>query len=175
MAMIDLASIPRQQPILDYGCATGYLVKALRMLYRDAYGVDHSQWAVENADPAVRDYVRLVREGFRWPFDGMRFHTLIAKDVMEHMREGDVPEMFRRFKTRAKQIVVVVPLGLNDEFYRIPYMELEPDHVVRRDLPWWQQQMEGAGWNVELATHRVEGIKDQWVNYPTGHGILFAK
>lgn len=34
---------------LDFGCAKGYLVKALRLLGLDAYGYDVSKYAVENA------------------------------------------------------------------------------------------------------------------------------
>lgn len=174
MALIDLAAIPREQPILDYGCARGYLVKAFRLLFRDAYGMDHSQWAVENADPVVHDYIRLVREGYRWPLDTMTFHTIVAKDVMEHLRPDQVNPLLQRFRVKGQQLVVIVPLG-DGEHFTIPYMEEEPDHTLRHPLWWWREQCERARWVIQVATNRVEGIKDQWRDYPNGHGILYAR
>jgi predicted TPR repeat methyltransferase len=35
---------------VDYGCAKGFLVHALRQLGKDAYGEDISDYAIENAD-----------------------------------------------------------------------------------------------------------------------------
>ena len=40
MTIIDFLGIKRHQTILDFGCAKGFLVKAFRLLYRSAYGVD---------------------------------------------------------------------------------------------------------------------------------------
>lgn len=38
MTIIDLLGIKPNESVLDYGCAKGYLVKALRMLHRNAWG-----------------------------------------------------------------------------------------------------------------------------------------
>ena len=174
MAIIDMAAIPREQPVLDYGCATGYLVKALRLLHRDAYGIDHSGWAVANADLSVRDYIRMCRDGYQLPFNSIRFHTIIAKDVLEHCLETQVEQVLRRLRDKGDQLIMIVPLG-DGYHYIIPYMEEEPDHVVRQKVEWWRSKAEYAGWTPQVVTNRVEGIKDQWVHYPNGHLILYAR
>src|SRR3990172_1271214 len=42
---------------IDYGCAKGFLVKALRMLSCDAYGYDISEYAIENSEKEVKAFV----------------------------------------------------------------------------------------------------------------------
>ena len=42
---------------VDYGCAKGFLVHALRILGSKAYGEDISEYAIENCFPAVKKYL----------------------------------------------------------------------------------------------------------------------
>ena len=55
-----IASVIKQeyapQTVLDVGCACGHLVKALRNLGIEAYGVDVSEYALENADESISNY-----------------------------------------------------------------------------------------------------------------------
>lgn len=46
--------------VFDVGCAKGFLVKALRDLGVDACGIDVSEYAIENAAPSVRPYLRRI-------------------------------------------------------------------------------------------------------------------
>ena len=48
------------QKVLDFGCAKGFLVKALRILDIEAYGVDISRYAIDCVDPEVRGLCDLV-------------------------------------------------------------------------------------------------------------------
>ena len=41
---------------VDYGCAKGFLVHALRILGSKAYGEDISEYAIEHCYPAVKPY-----------------------------------------------------------------------------------------------------------------------
>src|SRR5436305_1382867 len=52
-AMIRHLGIGPDDTVLDFGCARGYVVKAFQELGYIAYGYDTSEWAVQNADPAV--------------------------------------------------------------------------------------------------------------------------
>jgi DNA-binding NtrC family response regulator len=42
---------------LDVGCAKGFLVRALREAGRECWGIDHSQWALEQADSIASPYL----------------------------------------------------------------------------------------------------------------------
>ena len=44
--LIQDLSIDKSHSVLDYGCAKGFLVKALRLLDIDAFGLDVSEYAI---------------------------------------------------------------------------------------------------------------------------------
>lgn len=171
-ALGDLVGLGREEPVLDFGCARGYLVRAFRLLFRDAYGCDHSRWAIENADPTVRTYLRLCTPDRPLPF-GMSFRLIVAKDVLEHCDEAMLGELLARFRAQTRDLVVIVPLG-DGARYVIPYMEDEPDHVLRQPLPWWLARVHAAGFTIKSAVHRVQGIKDEWAHYAAGHATVWA-
>lgn len=173
-ALVDLAGVGPAEPILDFGCARGYLVKALRWLHRDAYGCDHSAWAIAHGDDAIRTYLRTTTETAPLGFTAMDFRLVIAKDVLEHCDAEGVARQLALFRARSAALVVVVPLGSRGR-YVIPYMDEEPDHVLREPLSWWVEQIEVAGFIVKAAHHRVVGIKDQWAMYPEGHLVVYAR
>ncbi len=51
MVLIDTLGIRpgAGQRVLDFGCAKGFVTKALRMLRRDAWGIDISRYALSQA------------------------------------------------------------------------------------------------------------------------------
>ena len=49
-AIIDMLPIRPSDRVCDFGCAMGFLVKALRLLHRDAWGVDLSGYAISEAE-----------------------------------------------------------------------------------------------------------------------------
>lgn len=155
--------------ILDFGCARGYLVRALCERGYDAWGVDTSEWAVANCDPSVQARVALsLARQFDW---------IIAKDVLEHIPHVDltVNDLMWRAK---KGIFVVVPLsGYYTGPYVIPDYEGDVTHVQRHPLVDWFGKFMRHGWSVEAA-YRVPGIKDNWYAKPEwrlGNGFLTAR
>jgi len=173
-ALVDLTETGPQQPILDFGCAQGWLVKALRWMLRDAYGCDHSAWAVAHGDAEVRTYLRVATASAPLGFTAMDFQLIVAKDVLEHCDEAGVARLLKLFRHRTQALAVVVPLGAAGR-YTIPYMDEEPDHVIREPRDWWRDRIESAGFVVKDARARVEGIKDQWAAYPDGHAVIVAR
>ncbi len=47
---------PEARTFLDIGCAKGFLVRALRDRRLEAWGVDHSPWAISQADAAAKPF-----------------------------------------------------------------------------------------------------------------------
>lgn len=81
----------RARRTLDVGCATGYLVEALRELGVDAYGCDVSAYAVEHAAPGALGYVRagdLVRG---LPYTDGEFDLVTGLEILEHLAPDEVP------------------------------------------------------------------------------------
>ena len=55
-SMIEYLKISPEEKILDFGCAKGYLVKAFRLLHRQAFGYDISDYAKESAPYDVKKF-----------------------------------------------------------------------------------------------------------------------
>lgn len=70
------------QTVLDVGCAIGLLVETLRQRGVEAYGVDVSEYAIEQVHPAVREYCRVG--GATEPF-GRHYDLITCIEVLEHM------------------------------------------------------------------------------------------
>lgn len=76
---------------LDVGCATGFVVEALRELGIDARGVDVSTYAVDHAALGARGHIRRgdLRRGL--PFPDASFDLVTALETLEHLPPDDVP------------------------------------------------------------------------------------
>ena len=76
---------------LDVGCATGFVVEALRELGVDAEGVDISQYAIDHAAKGAVGHVRQgdLRHGL--PFADHSFELITALETLEHLDPVDVP------------------------------------------------------------------------------------
>lgn len=100
--------------VLDYGCARGYYVKALRGLGYDAWGYDISEWAIANCDESISKFVsttlpQLTAGGPR------SFDFILAKDVLEHIEEAELGDVIRYFIEHAhKAAFIIVPLAAED-------------------------------------------------------------
>lgn len=117
--------------VLDFGCARGYLVKALRMRGVNAFGYDSSTWAIENCDEGVKGYVSNVM-----PTD--RFDHVTMKDCAEHIRIGDLtPILATLVDAMRKTMLIIVPLVGEDGDYLRQEDRSDPSHVIRWDLQGW--------------------------------------
>lgn len=165
-AIVRHLGIVLSDTVLDFGCARGYTVRALRSLGFDAWGHDISKWAVENADESVREFVTTaepIPNSFDW---------VIAKDVLEHVVELTYTVDWLHHVAR-KGIFVVVPLAHGKRYDILSYEE-DVTHVYRHPLSWWVGQFFRPGWSVE-GRYRVPGVKDNYSQYPTGNGFITAR
>ncbi len=101
---------------LDVGCATGFLVEALRELGVDAWGTDVSRWAVEHATPGAQGRVRQGSLLGRLPFRRRSFDLVTALEVLEHLPPGDVPAAVANLRRMtAGWVVCTIPsIGANE-------------------------------------------------------------
>lgn len=169
MALVDHLNILPGDKVLDYGCAKGYMVKALRWLRREAYGVDVSQYAIDSVDPEVKPFCKQLILG--WPEDlPKEYDFCIAKDVFEHIDKDSLP--FALSQIKAKRLFVCVPLG-RDGCYFADANNLDRSHIVCEDERWWWEMFTKLGWVVNQFTFKIEGIKEAYYErVPKAHGFF---
>ena len=168
-AVIDMLHPSPGETILDYGCARGYLVRALRARGVSAWGLDISEWATgEGADEEAGIYLSTQLGQETYDF-------LVAKDVFEH-----IPELVRLLVHLSPRILrgalIVVPLTeVNGGAYIEPDEEKDVTHCVRLSAFGWLVLLRAAWpiWDWTM-TYRVPGIKDHRF-MSKGYGFFIGK
>jgi SAM-dependent methyltransferase len=158
--------------VLDFGCAKGFLVKALRILDVDAFGCDVSRYAIGKVDPEVRRCCRLMKNERSIPFN-RKFDWVISKDVLEHIEERDLDTILEDFRKVCDRMFHVIPLANERGELVIPEYELDTTHVLKKSSKWWLEKFKTAGWEPVSFCHKVDGIKDNWTTkYEKGNGFF---
>lgn len=166
--IVTQLGIRKTDKTLDFGCAKGYLVKALRLLHHEAYGVDGSAYAIRQAPEDVHAYLRHVDHDESFGDD---FAWVIAKDVLEHIPKTRLYTTLERLATSAANLFAIIPLG-DGEKYVIPEMEMDKTHVIRETLEWWKMRFENAGFTVVSAKYQMPHMKENWAHYEKGNGFF---
>ena len=152
---------------VDYGCAKGFLVHALRILGCKAFGEDISEYAVNHCHPEVRDYISSPNDTIH--------DLLICKDVLEHIDVLDIPGVLQNFKKKSNQFFFTIPLGDNDRF-RIREYEVDITHVTKKDEEWWINMFRSQGLVLNEFSYSLGTIKEKWVKeFPYGNGFFILE
>ena len=167
-SIVNHLGVVKGETVLDFGCARGYSVKALRGLGYDAYGVDASKWAVENADPEIKKYCSNILD----PLPLVDW--VIAKDVLEHIPYVGYT-ITKLMVCASRGVLAVVPLSPFDSSpYVVEEYELDKTHVQRLTLSSWANMFIRYGWSVEVA-YRLPGVKDNYAKYAQGNGFITCR
>lgn len=163
--------------VLDYGCAKGYLVKALMQEGVDCYGFDISEYAISKAHDDVRErcYSPSQTSLERLLLD-TRIETVVSKDVLEHLDEGQLYEFLKCVKdSSVKYVYIVVPLSSEDDHpYVIPAYENDITHILRKSKEWWIDKLTThLGFKLIFCSYSHGPVKENWTGiWPKGN--LFA-
>ena len=161
--LIQKLPIESKDRVLDFGCAKGFLVKALRLLDIDAYGVDVSDYAINRSDPEVRGLCRLI-SGVNDPkcFD-RKYDWLVSKDVFEHLTENELKILLCNAQKSVNKIFCAIPLGKPCATgFIISEYDRDITHVTKQPLEWWMALFEKNGWNIDSVNYSFQGVKDNW-------------
>lgn len=174
---IEYLGLTEQHTVLDFGCSYGYLVKALRLLRRQAWGCDISVHAIEQAPADVRPYLVLLFQTGDIPYcHGKAFDVILARDVLEHLDYDDLDPTLRVLRSRGRSLFAIIPLG-DGSRYVIPAAERDVTHKIRQDLTWWCNRFSANGFSIAEATYNVPHLKDHWKTWldKKGYGFFLCR
>jgi 2-polyprenyl-3-methyl-5-hydroxy-6-metoxy-1,4-benzoquinol methylase len=158
--------------VLDYGCAKGFMVYAMRLLGKEAYGVDVSTYAVDHGHDKIKSYLSVIKsvEDIKGGWD-----LIIAKDVLEHIPKEMIPEVLSALRRRCKTLFIAVPLG-DGHRYRIREYEMDITHIIREPEEWWLTTIVEAGFKIKYFDYQFYHLKEKWVNDHTfGNAFIVAE
>lgn len=178
--VVEAMNVKPGDTFLDFGCARGYLVKALRRLGVSACGHDISEWAVENCDPEVKGYVSTTH------FSIAGFDHIWCKDTAEHLEPVELAKILdRMLKIARKSILFIVPLARGGGEFNIDrgwYVRDEDNqdktHIIRWTLERWMEFMWGQGiigdWVLQGSWH-IPGLKPTSLSHPKSCGFIMFR
>jgi SAM-dependent methyltransferase len=165
--IVEHLGIGLEDTVLDFGCAKGFSVHALRLLGRQCWGYDISEYAVSLAPSESKDFVFSDLSCF----DKQLFDWIIAKDVLEHVTYEDIDDVLSWIKSKTENVFVVVPLG-DGEVYNVPAYELDKTHIIRENLNWWEKKIKDSGFLEVSCSYLIPGLKDNWSHFEQGNGFF---
>lgn len=169
--LVEVMNIKATDTFLDFGCALGFTVKAMRWLHIDAFGYDTSEWAVRNCDPEVAAYVSTALRKDR------SYDHVLCKDVAEHLQPIELMQVVDNLiQTTDKSILFIVPLSKEIEG---PYVREEDNLDVTHALKWplekWmdfmQNRIPGEMFSVSGSWH-IPGLKPTSLTHLKSCGFI---
>lgn len=167
-ALINALDIEPLNTVLDFGCAMGYWVKALRHYNIEAYGIDTSKYALENVDPEVKLFITDELKG--------NYDFIVSRNTFEHLTEEDLKETLIKLKEHTDTVFFTVPLcEVNGGEYIIPIAEMDKTHKIRWTKVNWFSFCTMCGWENITYSPTVKGIHDKWEQFKDGTGFFLLK
>lgn len=104
------------ETVLDAGCSWGFLVEALRKRGVKAYGVDISEYAIQNVHPSVQPYCWVgniakgvlppaIEQGQPLPLQDGRYDLIVCIEVLEHIPVQDTERVIQNFCRHSRDIL----------------------------------------------------------------------
>lgn len=137
---------PNARTMLDIGCAKGFLIRTLRQRKVEAWGIDHSPWALSQADPIAKPFIRQDN------IDSIKFDQtvdlLIAMSIFESLTESQLRDFLPRARTVSAALFAIIPTIPDDpENARSAFSgDKDLSHITLRNRAWWHALFEECGW-----------------------------
>jgi SAM-dependent methyltransferase len=126
-------------PVLDIGCAKGYLVYLLRQRGVEAFGVDWSQYAIGTASPDVVPFLREA-SAYDLPYPDRHFALAVSFDVLEHLDGSHARRALVESARVSHRQLHQINTGRLDEWA----FDGDPSHCTKLTLAQWQAMAANA-------------------------------
>lgn len=162
-----LAAILPKNTLLDVGCGGGDLARRLKRRGFDPYGIDISEYAVENALVDMRDRLHICDASTAPklpPHFPERFRTTIATDFLEHIYEEDLGKTFQWIHRHTERWMFFCVATASHDKGEFVLKKGQPvpmgyegvavsGHVNVRTFAWWARFFEG--WDLKIDWRRM--------------------
>lgn len=141
-------------PVLDFGCAVGFLINGLQKTGHTVDGVDISTYSVNTC----------LEKGYNVnlsPDYTKQYGTVYALDVLEHMPIDQLNDFLDNIKTEI--MVFRVPICAREgENYVLEVSRKDPSHIICWTRDQWKRALESKGYtciDLNLSTiYTSEGV-----------------
>lgn len=137
-----------KEPVLDFGCAVGFLVSALRKLDVNAFGYDVSEWAVNYGKGVFGLHDFLSNEK-----PNASFNTLLAIDVFEHMPLDVVHDTLTEFDAEVLIVRIPVAAEVGEDFF-LDISRRDKTHITCLTKSEWEEVFSKAGYRLAVVFDR---------------------
>ena len=161
------------EKVLDFGCAKGFTVKALRLLGYKAYGVDVSEYAVSQIEEHTRKWCGVIKPQEPLVCAEFGYDWILCKDILEHVPYEHISKQMEVFYRGGKNLFIIVPIGRNGK-YLIDSYEQDKSHFIKEDIDWWCNEVVDAGFDIAKATYDLGPFKKNWQFEPEGNALIIA-
>ncbi len=127
----------KPEKVLDIGCGLGYFVHYLRLLGIEAHGVEISEYALREAIPQVRSYIKKgdIR---KLPYKDDAFDLVTTFNVLEHVHPDDVRQALVECK-RVSRKYQLHKIFTKNNLLRQKLHGTDLSLVSFFDAEWWQK------------------------------------
>ena len=169
--LINTCDITRDDTVLDFGCAKGYVTYGFRLLGINAYGVDISEYPLSKAPKEVEQYLTLIKPYEKLP--KKEYSWGICKDILEHIPYDGIKKQLQILYEHCENIFIIVPLGDGERYYIDSY-EHDKSHYIREDLVWWHEMLQEVGYSNVKSTYDLGPFKKNWNFEKRGNGMIIG-
>ncbi len=138
------------ESFLDAGCAKGFLVRALREAGKECWGLDHSTWAIEHAEPSIKQF--LFETGVDKATFDRQFDVLVAQSLFESLTEDQAFSFLKHARGWTRQAMLAIIACSDDNEDQTADYDIS--HITMRPRRWWHELITRAGWRQDHL-HRV--------------------
>ena len=127
----------RPASVLDAGCAWGFLVEALRQRGIEAYGLDISEYAIQNVHADIKPYcwVGSVTDTFPRKYD-----LIVCIEVLEHLPKAQAEQAIVNFCLHSEDVL----------FSSTPFDYKESTHFNVQPPEYWSELFARQGFFREI-------------------------
>lgn len=109
--------------VLEMSCAFGYLVEALRKKGVEAYGIDISEYAINNAEESIKPYVKNMSALDELPNDFPKhFDLVVSIEMIEHLYEEDGLKVIDKMASYADKVLIS---STDDDFDDVTHVNVQ--------------------------------------------------